>query len=471
MTRHKILVATGDVLRPAMAGPAIRAWHIAVELSREHDVELATTGSCSLSHPAFAVRGVDGTQLADLVAWCDILVFQGNLMRLYPVLRETDKIVVADVYDPFHLEVLEYTRGRDAAYRQFALQSSTDVVNEQLMRGDFFLCASEKQRDFWLGQLAAVGRVNPFTYDAGENLDRLITVVPFGVDDATPVHTRAALRGVVPGIGADDRLILWGGGIYNWFDPLTLLRAVEQLRRRMPDVRLYFLGLAHPNPEVGEMKMATDALALSEALGLTGTTVFFNDGWVDYDDRANFLLEADVGVSTHLDHVETAFSFRTRILDYLWAGLPVVATQGDSLAELIDSEGVGLTVPPGDAEALEAALFRLLDDAALAKGVRGNLTRVAETYRWSRVLQPLLEFCRAPQHAPDLIDPAAAGAIRDPLPRWPRSLRSPLRRNPGGTGVGKADPLARGWQVLRERPVRRFAAKARHRIAELRRPT
>jgi hypothetical protein len=35
-------------------------------------------------------------------------------------------------------------------------------------------------------------------------------------------------------------------------------------------------------------------------------------------------------VSTHYEHVETTFAFRTRILDYLWAGLPVVATGGDA---------------------------------------------------------------------------------------------------------------------------------------------
>ena len=89
-----------------------------------------------------------------------------------------------------------------------------------------------------------------------------------------------------------------------------------------------------------------------------------------YDDRQNFLLEADIGVSTHLDHVETEFSFRTRILDYLWASLPVVATGGDSFGDIIDARGVGLTVPPGDVDALEDALFRLLDDAELAASCR-----------------------------------------------------------------------------------------------------
>ena len=154
--------------------------------------------------------------------------------------------------------------------------------------------------------------------------------------DEPPRRTRPVLRGVVPGIGADDKVVLWGGGIYNWFDPLTLIRAVDKLRRRLPEVRLFFLGMKHPNPEVREMRMADDAVALAEELGLAGTHVFFNEDWVAYDDRQNYLLEADIGVSTHLDHVETEFSFRTRILDYLWAALPIVATSGDSLAALIE---------------------------------------------------------------------------------------------------------------------------------------
>ncbi len=56
--------------------------------------------------------------------------------------------------------------------------------------------------------------------------------------------------------------------------------------------------------------------------GALGTSVFFNPDWVAYEDRGDYLLEADAGVSTHFAHIETEFAFRTRILDYLWAGLP-----------------------------------------------------------------------------------------------------------------------------------------------------
>jgi glycosyltransferase involved in cell wall biosynthesis len=278
-------------------------------------------------------------------------------------------------------------------------------------------------------------------------------VAPFGVGEDPPRHTRPVLRGVVPGIDEDDKIVLWGGGIYNWFDPLTLLRAVDKLRRRLPQVRLYFLGLTHPNPQVGEMKMAHDAVALAQELGLVGTHVFFNEGWVEYDDRQNYLLEADIGVSTHLDHVETEFSFRTRLLDYLWASLPIVATAGDSLGDLIETSNIGLTVPAGDADALEAALFRLLDDDAHRASCRDAIERIVPDYRWSKALEPLLEFCRAPTRAPDLVDPETAamvegmqGGMWDRI-GWRADLRKTLRF------------IARGeWRAL--------AAKLQQRVSQ-----
>jgi hypothetical protein len=163
------------------------------------------------------------------------------------------------------------------------------------------------------------------------------------------------------------------------------------------------------------MRMAVATKELSDALGLTDKHVFFNEDWVAYDDRQNYLLEADIGVSTHLDHVETAFSFRTRILDYLWASLPIVATAGDTFATLIEEHGLGITVPAEDAEALEEALFRLLDDTELAARCRENVAAFAPRFSWAKVLAPLIAFCRAPRRAPDLAAAAATGSRADPV--------------------------------------------------------
>jgi GT2 family glycosyltransferase/glycosyltransferase involved in cell wall biosynthesis len=427
--RSRIVVATGDTLSPTMAGPAIRAWEIARALAPEHEVRLvSTTEAVGLSDPDLQISKVGAPELAILEDWCDIFIFQGYLMEEYPFLKYSKKVMVVDVYDPFHLEQLEQARDLTRKKRRQVVLGATRVLNDQLARGDLFMCASEKQRDFWLGQLAGMGRINPLTYDAGETLRGLVTVVPFGVSDAPPRHTRPVLKGVVSGIGPDDKVILWGGGVYNWLDPLTLIRAIDKLRSRVDDVRLFFLGLRHPNPNVPEMRMATQTRRLAEDLGLVGTHVFFNEGWVEYAERQDYLLESDVGVSTHLEHIETEFSFRTRILDYLWASLPVVATSGDSLAELIEARELGLTVTAGDVDGLEAALHRVLTDEPFNARCRENARTVTEEMRWSTVLEPLVEFCREPHRAADLLDPKMAELLGITANTRRARLRRVLRR-------------------------------------------
>lgn len=425
----RVLVATPDVLTARMAGPAIRAWNIAQVLSKDHQVELVTISDlCSLSSPSFGVRAVDDEELERLEKWADVLILQGFILLGRPFLQQSEKVLIFDVYDPLHLEQLELTRNDDDGARRGAVRVATDVLNQQLRRGDYFLCASPKQRDFWLGQMAALGRINPLTYDEDETMASLIGVVPFGLPAEPPVAGRPAIRGVVPGIDEGDDVILWGGGVYNWFDPLTLIQAVDRLRRRRPRVRLYFMGMKHPNPSVPKMRVETATREMAATLGLTGSHVFFNEGWVEYDDRHNHLLEADIGVSTHLDHVETAFSARTRILDYVWAGLPVVATEGDGFAELIERESLGITVPPGNVAALEEALFRLLEDSEHASLCRKNLTAVRVRFTWPRVLEPLVTFCRAPRRAPDLCDPEMRAFLLGQLTPEPRPPMRGLQR-------------------------------------------
>jgi glycosyltransferase involved in cell wall biosynthesis len=415
-TRRKVLVATADTLGPRMAGPAIRAWHIAEALAGEHEVRLVTTGVCRVESDALAVRSVDEVGLRLAVEWCDVVIVQGWILAGRPHISHSDKVIVCDIYDPMHLEQLEQARDAGGDTWRHAVHGATAALNDQLLRGDFFVCASEKQRDFWLGQLAALGRVNPATYSQDGTLRRLIDVVPFGTGDEPPHAERSAIRGALPGVDETSKVILWGGGIYNWFDPLTLIRAVHAVHGRHPEVRLVFMGLTHPNPEIPQMRVAVESQELAGKLGLTGTVVHFNEGWVPFDQRQEFLNDADIGVSTHFDHVETEFSFRTRILDYLWAGLPIVSTAGDSFADLIRLHEAGIVVPPVDEPALEAALERLLFDPDLAAACATASRRLGETLQWSRVLEPLVAFCRDPQRAPDLVDPdqlriAASNAV------------------------------------------------------------
>lgn len=397
---HRVLIITPDTLGRKMGGPAIRAWEIARRLAPSTEVRLVSIKGASIDHDSFEVLVADQDELRRHVAWADVVIGQGEVFALSPWLVQSDAIIVVDAYDPLHLEVLESGKDEGEEARQFLLTYCIEMLTTQLRRADFVICASEKQRDFWLGHLGALGRISPQNYDTDHSLRTLIDVVPFGVPDEEPEQSRHGIRDEVEGIGPDDKVIIWGGGVYNWFDPLTLIRAVHLLSEDHPETKLYFLGMKYPNPDVRESRMAADAVQLADDLGLTGTNVFFNMDWVDYDDRVNYLMDADVGVSTHSDHIETAFSFRTRMLDYLWAGLPLIATDGDGFAPIIRDHRLGRVVPPEDADALAAALKELLfvDDT---ETTRANVRSFAQAITWDHAILPLLRFLRQPVHAAD----------------------------------------------------------------------
>src|SRR5262249_9953589 len=206
--------------------------------------------------------------------------------------------------------------------------------------------------------VAANNRLNPRTYDADRTLRDLIDVVPYGLPPEPPRATGPAFKGVQPGVAPTDLLILWGGGLWDWFDPLTLVRAMAQVAKARPEARLLFIGTRQPSAALAEMAMPRRTQELARALGLAEHNVFFCD-WVPYAERASYLLEADVGVSLHPDSVETRFAFRSRLLDCLWAGLPLVCTRGDALAELVEREGLGRVVAPEDEAGVANAILAL----------------------------------------------------------------------------------------------------------------
>jgi glycosyltransferase involved in cell wall biosynthesis len=397
-----VLVVTSDPIGPKMAGPAIRSWNIALILSAEHDVRLVTTSlldAQTAPFQQFLVPPGRHRAFAKLERWADVIVFQGHAMSMFRSLRRSKKLLVADIYDPMHVEQLEQARDKPFAEYKQIVADRVELLNEQLLRADFLMAASDRQRLFYLGQLAALGRLNPLTYDDEADLKRLLRIVPFGLPAEEPVHVKKVLKGVVPGIGPDDKVIIWGGGLYSWFDPLTLIRAVAQLHETRPSVRLFFQGTKHPG--VDEMPIVEQSRELARRLGVLNTAVFFNETWVPYDERQNYLMDADVGVSTHGFHLETTLAFRTRILDYLWTSLPMVVTKGDSFGELVKREQLGATVPPEDVDALADALELVLFDKEHAARSRENVQRVRERFRWETVLQPLIEYVRDPWPAPD----------------------------------------------------------------------
>jgi len=403
-----IAILTGEVIGERLAGPAIRAIAMARALANDpgfqHEVILLAASvddgaAEQVSNGAFRL-GILSNETAEAASHSEIIIVQGDLLDRYPALAASDACVIADLYDPYHLEVLEQSASLAPQRRRATIAASVSAIGSLLERGDLFLDVGGRQRDLWTGALASAGRVNEFTYGDSPDLSRLMLTVPFGLNAQAPeAATSEVLRGLREGVGRKDIILWWGGGIYPWFDPETVISATAALAGEGHPVHLVFAGSRHPNPDVGETPAARSARDYVDKNALNEVVTFLD--WVPFADLGGYLLEADVMVSAHRDHVETRYAYRTRLLDGLWAGRPTVATGGDDLMSSIAAAGAGIAIDPGDLDGFANALRVLLDKSTRERFSSCALTH-AKGHTWGVALAPLVEWCRAPSRAPDL---------------------------------------------------------------------
>lgn len=395
MTR--VLVVSAEPVGDAMAGPAIRALELARVLAGHCHVTLAAPAPSRLEDSRIELLEASTDHFDRLLAALrahDVVVAQQLPAQLLRYVQRLPIRYVADLYNPLMIEMLEALADAGASREQSLTRRLTRTVFAQCAAADFVICASERQRDLWLGGMGLSGLIDLESYRHDRTYRTLVDVVPFGVPERPPVHRRSVLKGVWPGIGSDDRVLIWGGGIWRWLDAVTPMRAVERLAAEGRRVHLFFLGVERPGADRHVIPSgAEQALAYARQRGLEGTFVHFNHDWVPYADRESFLLEADIGISAHHDHLETRFSFRTRVLDYLWAGLPMVLTRGDSMAELVERRALGATVAPEDGEGFAAACAELLEDDDARARTAARVRETASSFRWEEVARPLVDYC------------------------------------------------------------------------------
>ncbi|MEM1179736.1 MAG: glycosyltransferase family 4 protein [Acidobacteriota bacterium] len=411
----RLALVPSEALRPQMAGIGIRYLELAKRLPfHGFDVVIVTPGDPTEvpSSPAVDVRAFERGGLRSLLADCDVVITQGQLANdvvLELGVGPEAKPVVVDFYDPFLIENFAYVKslGLDPYRNDHA------TWRLQLSRGDFFLCSSDEQRQFYLGFLTAVGRVHPYRLESDPDLEGLIAPVPFGVPDEVPEY-RPYLE---PAEDGERRLLF--GGLYDWYDPWPVLKAVEQAR----DEPWTLLFIRNPNPGTPQ-ELFAEVEAWCRDRGLWDSRVRALD-WVPSARRYDLLRDVDLMIATHRLSLETRLSLRTRFLDALAAGCPVITSEGGAMSRLLVEEDAGWVVPEGDSDAVGLALREALGGGSpKAAGVE----RLVQRFAWDRVLEPLVTFCHEPSIDPDKDAFAADLGTHAPPDPWLFRLRRRLRR-------------------------------------------
>ena len=287
MTR--VLVVSSEPVGERIAGPAIRSLELARVLSASCDVTLAAPEPSSVADPGVRLLEAglaDFSALAEAIDASDVVVAQTLPAQLLRQLARSRARHVADLYNVLPVEGLE--AGADGELGPARRSHHQTVLSSlaQCAAADLVLCASERQRDFWLGAMALQGLIDVESYRRDPSYRSFVEVVPFGVSEDEPQPGEPRLKGVLPGVEAGDRVLLWAGGIWSWLDALTPIRALERLRADGVPAHLVFLGVERPSIEPERTPSAAGAaLGLARERGLDGAGVHFLEGWVPYEQR------------------------------------------------------------------------------------------------------------------------------------------------------------------------------------------
>jgi glycosyltransferase involved in cell wall biosynthesis len=160
-----------------------------------------------------------------------------------------------------------------------------------------------------------------------------------------------------------------------------LLEALAKVRTERDDARLVVIG---------KPKGKSNIPALIHRLGLDGAVTFENG--VTTQRIVDLYAEAELAAVPSLYE-----GFSLPAVEAMACGVPIVATTGGALPEVIGRDGeTGLLVPSGDSSALASAILRALDDADLRArlGAAGR-ARVLDRFTWRSTALGTIEHYRA----------------------------------------------------------------------------
>ncbi|KPK71912.1 MAG: hypothetical protein AMJ84_05320 [Acidithiobacillales bacterium SM23_46] len=261
-----------------------------------------------------------------------------------------------------------------------------------LRRADTVSVVSTAQRFALLGELATVGRLNRHNVRHD-----LVVTIPSSVDFtslAKPSETDCIRRLV----GGDDAfVVLWSGSFNTWTDAATLFDALEWVMTRDSTVHFVATGGAIP----GHVDSVFEAFSERVSRSPHGSR-YHLVGWVGSHEFPAYLAGSHLAVCVDFPCLETSVGTRTRLVEAMAYGLPVLITRGTELSTELEREHIGWVLAPGEPQALGERILKCAGEREQTASMGKRARRFVEQhYAIEQTMEPFLRWADRPCFAPD----------------------------------------------------------------------
>ncbi|RLA57717.1 MAG: hypothetical protein DRR04_12365 [Gammaproteobacteria bacterium] len=361
----KVLVLTDDRIGPTMAGSALRAWEIACALAKKNHVV------CLSAAPGSDRPSLPGPEIVEKPPWSWAEAVIAPVWSLPPRAFLGHHILIADGATPLLAELEAMPQSTEILRRRRTAAARIPLV---AARADAILAAGSAQIDWWQKKLHPLRPKLP------------ILDLPFGIPDQPPPPERDE----IPGIPRDWAVVLWWGGVWPWLDLDTLLEA----RALLEDAPLSIVvpTAARPGASTSRFTRA-DLRSAMKRCALKPPQVVALDTWIPYHERHRILHRTSLIAVLHKAGYEADLCFRTRAMDGVWAGVPLLLTEGGEVARHVQHNGWGAIVPPGEPKTIAGLLELVLSEKEQLR-FRRNLSMGRDSWTWSNLVDPLSKILK-----------------------------------------------------------------------------
>ena len=406
-SKKVLIISDGPVPSPEhkkVEGGGLRSWGLAKGLSANNSETEVTTAYHSRFRTEAFTQKFEGINIDTYDTEDDILALikqfdtvivsfaMGNLSLVVSRNIGTNQQLILDCNMPAYVEVsARNSKDVDEEFRNFNID--VDRFAEVLRRGDLFLCASEAQKQYYIGVLSAVGRINPLTYG-----QELIEIVPYGIYREEPKATHTPISDMVQSSGV--KKILWFGGIYPWFDLSVLIDAIKVANKTVP-MNLIIVGAKNPfNGHPDFLRKYDELIEYIDSSDMQDLVKV--EDWVDFNDRANWYLDSDAVVTINKVGMENSLSWRTRLVDYVWSNIPILTNGGDPLGEYLLENNAAIRLPELTSKSIAAELISLFTTKSKLGSIKNQLADVKKTLYWDVVTKDLSNAINSGFRAKDI---------------------------------------------------------------------
>jgi glycosyltransferase involved in cell wall biosynthesis len=311
---------------------------------------------------------------------------------LYATKLQTTAPIWMDIYGDM------VTIVQAAAYRARAdrgLHTSIGFLHRVLQKGDVFSGCGLPQQHMMVGELAMAGRLNHHTF--GYQFVR--TVPPGSPPSPSVTIPRREPRTLVAaqGVGEEDFVVLWCGGYNTWTDVETLFKALTWAMAHHPQLHYVSVGA---NTYEAPDNVYTRLLELIDKSPYRHR--FHMLGWRPWSEIPQFYRESEVGINIDALHYETIYGTRTRLVEMIASGLPVITSLGAELSYLLRDRGAALTFEVGDWQGMGEQLIKLVQEPDLRDQMAYTAHEFANTVlAFAATTKPVREWVQNPRPAPD----------------------------------------------------------------------